>query len=78
MDAREQLQALEQIDAEGLELLAIFHSHPRGPAVPSVTDIEEAVYPVVNIIWHAAGATWQARGFRLTADGFLDVPLYRV
>lgn len=78
MDAREQLQAMEKIDAEGLDLLAIFHSHPRGPAVPSVTDIDEAAYPVVNIIWYASGPTWQARGFWLTSNGFLDVPLCRV
>lgn len=78
MQAREQLHAMEQMDATGLDLLAIFHSHPRGPAVPSVTDINEAVYPVVNIIWYASGPTWQARGFWIADGGVWDVPLRRV
>src|SRR5215210_2058742 len=29
------------------ELLAIYHSHPRGPAQPSASDIEMAFYPEV-------------------------------
>lgn len=78
MAAREQLRALEQIDAQGLDLLAIFHSHPGGPSTPSATDIAEAVYPVVNIIWNGAGGAWQARGFWIAADGFEEVPLRRV
>ncbi len=37
----------KQIEFEeaGLELVAIYHSHPQGPAVPSETDIERAAYP---------------------------------
>lgn len=78
MAAREQLRVLEQIDAQGLDLLAIFHSHPSGPSTPSATDIVEAVYPVVNIIWNGAGGVWQARGFWIAAGGFEEVPLRRV
>ena len=29
----------------GLEHLGIYHSHPRGPAVPSPRDVERAFYP---------------------------------
>jgi len=75
MDPRAQLRALEQIEAEGLELLAIFHSHPKGPSVPSPTDIAEAAYPVVNIIWSKAGRRWQARGFWIEAGHAAEVPL---
>jgi proteasome lid subunit RPN8/RPN11 len=28
-----------------LEILGVYHSHPRGPAVPSSTDVAEAYYP---------------------------------
>jgi len=29
----------------GLEHMGIYHSHPRGPAVPSPRDVERAFYP---------------------------------
>lgn len=42
MDERELLQALKQIDADGLSLVGIYHSHPRNAAQPSPTDIAAA------------------------------------
>jgi len=75
MEPRAQLRAMQQIEAEGLDLLAIFHSHPRGASVPSPTDIQEAAYPVVNIIWSKAGRRWQARGFWIEAGKVDEVPL---
>lgn len=38
------------IEDGGEDLVAIFHSHPRGPARPSATDLREASYPVVYLI----------------------------
>jgi len=75
MDPKAQLRAMEQIEAEGLEIVAIFHSHPKGPSVPSSTDIEEAVYPVVNIIWSKVGRRWQARGFWIEGGQAVEVSL---
>jgi proteasome lid subunit RPN8/RPN11 len=75
MEPRAQLRAMQQIESEGLEMLAIFHSHPRGASVPSPTDIQEAAYPVVNIIWSKAGRRWQARGFWIEAGKVEEVPL---
>jgi proteasome lid subunit RPN8/RPN11 len=75
MEPKAQLRAMEQIEAEGLEVVAIFHSHPRGPSAPSPTDIKEAVYPVINIIWSKAGRRWQARGFWIEDGQAIEVPL---
>ena len=65
MDPYEQLQAFEWIDAQGLELIGIFHSHPAGPEMVSATDIREAAYEVVHLIWSRAedGEAWKVRGF---------------
>jgi proteasome lid subunit RPN8/RPN11 len=75
MEPRAQLRAIEQIESEGLEIVAIFHSHPRGPTVPSPTDIAEVTYKVVSIIWSRVGRRWQARGFWIENGHAAEVPL---
>lgn len=45
MHPGEVLAALETIEREGWRLGAIVHSHLRGPATPSRTDLEESRYP---------------------------------
>ena len=47
MHPREQLAAFEDFEAKGWEVVAIYHSHPHGPARPSETDIAESYYPDV-------------------------------
>lgn len=75
LDPKAQLRAMQQIESEGLEIVAIFHSHPKGPSLPSPTDIEEAVYQVVNIIWSKVGRRWQARGFWIEDGLAVEVAL---
>jgi proteasome lid subunit RPN8/RPN11 len=75
MEPKAQLRAFEQIESEGLEVVAIFHSHPKGPTVPSPTDIREAQYLVVHIIWSRVGRRWQARGFWIENGHAAEVPL---
>jgi proteasome lid subunit RPN8/RPN11 len=66
MAARDQLDAFERIDQSGLELLAIYHSHPNGPDRPSETDIAEAFYPeVVYLIWSFQGENWSCHAFSI-------------
>lgn len=50
LDAKEQLQAFNQIEAEGLSLLGIFHSHTHTEAYPSETDRRQAFYPEAHYI----------------------------
>ncbi|WP_135256975.1 Mov34/MPN/PAD-1 family protein [Thermus caldilimi] len=49
------LRALKEMEGEGLTLLAIYHSHPRGPAFPSPTDIREARWRVPYVIFGTDG-----------------------
>ena len=45
MDPREQFAAFKEMRRKGLELLAIYHSHPHTQAYPSKTDVRLAYYP---------------------------------
>ena len=75
MDPYEQLQAFERIDAQGRDLLGIFHSHPAGPATPSATDVQEAAYEVVYIILSPLSGRWNARGFWIEQTRVTEIPL---
>ena len=75
MDPYEQLQAFEWIDLHSLELLGIFHSHPAGPQTVSATDIGEAAYAVVHLIWSRSGDAWNVRGFWIEQGQVQDVSL---
>ena len=75
MDPYEQLQAFTWIESGGLDLLGIFHSHPAGPETASTTDVTEAAYRVVHLIWSQKQDDWQARGFWIENHSVTDVLL---
>jgi proteasome lid subunit RPN8/RPN11 len=45
MDERQMMDAMTNMRDNRLDLLAIYHSHPRTEAYPSATDIRLAYYP---------------------------------
>lgn len=70
MDPVEQIRAFRWLEVNGLDLVGIYHSHPAGPETsasssngPSATDIAEATYPALNVIWTRLDGTWQAHGY---------------
>ena len=66
---KEMIAAMGQIDDEGMELLAIFHSHVASPAHPSPTDIREAHYPgTVYLIVSLETDEPSAKGFLIHKD----------
>jgi proteasome lid subunit RPN8/RPN11 len=75
MDAQEQYNAFEWIDANGLDLVGIFHSHPSGPETVSPTDIAEAAYEIVHVIWSRPKRIWNARGFWIEKGQVTEVTL---
>jgi proteasome lid subunit RPN8/RPN11 len=50
LDPREQLQVFNQLEDEGLDLYAIYHSHTASEAYPSATDIRLALYPEASYV----------------------------
>ncbi len=75
MDPYEQLHAFDWIDSHGLDLVAIFHSHPAGPETVSSTDISEAAYAVVHIVLSHLETQWKARGFWIENGKATEVKL---
>ena len=47
---RELLRLHREMRERGLELMGIYHSHPRGENAPSPTDIAKAYYPDVAYV----------------------------
>jgi len=50
LDGKEQLQVFDEIDEQGWELWAIYHSHTHSEAYPSETDRKLAFYPEAHYI----------------------------
>ncbi len=76
MDPVEQLAAFNWIESQGLELIGIYHSHPAGPPVPSVTDLGEYSYPgVIYLIWFRADQGWQVNAFAINQGDYVEITL---
>ena len=73
LDPEEQYRAFMEIEEEGWELLAIYHSHSHSPAYPSATDLELAFYPdsLYLIISLADRARPIIRAFRIV-EGMIE------
>jgi proteasome lid subunit RPN8/RPN11 len=67
MDPAEQLRVFNDIENQGLDLVAIYHSHTRSPAYPSATDVQLAYYPdaVYLIVSLRDAESPDLRGFRI-------------
>lgn len=50
MEPREQFAVVKELRAAGLEMTAIYHSHPESPARPSEEDIRLALTPGVSYV----------------------------
>ena len=54
------VRVLRAIQAEAFTLVALYHSHPHGPAWPSTTDTTLAAYDVPYLIADLSGNTLSA------------------
>jgi proteasome lid subunit RPN8/RPN11 len=50
MEPKEQFAVVKDLRAQGLAMLAIYHSHPETPARPSEEDIKLALTPDVSYV----------------------------
>ena len=69
------VRIIHQLEESGDALVAIFHSHPRSPAVPSGTDVRESRYPVVHLVASLGGAEPVMRAWTIEAATAREAPL---
>ena len=76
MAAQELVEAFISMDGKGWELTAIYHSHPRGPAQPSATDLKEFAYPgSLYLIWSPQDGEWSCRAFEMQEQESTEIPI---
>jgi len=76
-EPRSMLQAEKTMRAEQLDLLAVYHSHPTSPPIPSRTDLARNFYgeSVQHLIISLEKPQGEVRAWRLREDGYDEVIL---
>lgn len=75
MEPREQFTVMKEMRKEGLDMVALYHSHPHSDAYPSPRDIKlafytEPVYVIVSLINEP-----EIRAFTINEDGVNEVEM---
>ena len=69
------LQRALRVLEPSMSILGVYHSHPHGPAVPSETDVAEALYPDwIHVIIGLADRRPQLRTFVIKGDMVRELP----
>ena len=76
MAPEEQFKVVKDIRSDGLEMLAIYHSHPETPARPSAEDIRLALTPdVIYVIVSLQNSEPAIKGFIIEDGDVTGVPV---
>jgi proteasome lid subunit RPN8/RPN11 len=80
MDPAELIQTLRELRNSEEALVAIYHSHPHGPAQPSKTDAERAYYPeAAHLIVSLADPEHpRIRAFRIVNGEVLEIEVHAI
>jgi len=80
LDGKQQIAAMVAMRNQGEELFAIYHSHPKAPAEPSIYDLEAVAYPdaLYLIISLNTKGVLEMRGFKVSQQKACEVVLMMV
>ena len=78
IDPADLIHTLRELRNSGEHLIAVYHSHPHGPAEPSRTDIDRAYYPeAAHLIVSLADLERpRAAAFRIIGEEALPVEVH--
>jgi proteasome lid subunit RPN8/RPN11 len=77
MDPAEQFAAIRRMREEGLQVAAVYHTHPETPARPSLEDIRQAHDPdMVYVIVSLMVGVDPVRAFKINRGKVAKVPLH--
>ncbi len=77
MDPEEELNGFITAEGKGLDILAVYHSHPTGLDRPSPTDLDQLTFPgIIYLIWYRNASDWSCRGYLMEvgSDG-IEIPV---
>lgn len=77
MDPLEVLRFSHSMETEGRAWLAIVHTHPQGPPLPSETDGAEAFYPDVLYVIVGFWPTIDIRAYQTDGVAWRRIPIQR-
>lgn len=76
MNPEEQLRVFREMEEEGLDMVAIYHSHPNTIPFPSVRDVRLAWYPdVAYLIISLKDGETCVKGFRIGKEAIFIEPI---
>lgn len=76
MEPKEQFDAMRRARTAGLEIMAVYHTHPATPARPSEEDIRLAYDPgIVYVIASLAGGVRSIKAFRIVGGKVSELNL---
>lgn len=83
LDPQQQLHFFREMDAAGLELVGIYHSHTQSDPYPSRTDVARAFYPdavyvIVGVRSGSAAEPADLRAFRIRDGQITEEELVEV
>ena len=79
VEPEDHIRGRREARSRGLDVVGFYHSHPRSPALPSVTDRTEAGYPgCLYLIVSLAVEPYDARLYTLVDGEFLELSFVAV